>query len=162
MYLFLPVERTDNIISLHPKKKKKKNFEILHACRKRFSTILLIRATPYIDLISTTILAHQSLPHHLSRPPVSTAAGWFSQTAREPDRFSVSNRTFAPHSHRSPRPSLLKFKSRIKFLWFDDISFFFFSFFLVEMKKFGRKKREGILIEATTLKRNLPPPPRPR
>lgn len=51
---------------------------------------------------------------------------------------------------RFPRPDLLKFESRIKFLWFDDIFFYFWSKWksLEEKRREGR--RGGILIEATT------------
>ena len=86
-------------------------------------------SSSYTDLISTTILAHQPSPS----PPLHHCPLGFHKQAASPIGFPCQT---APL--RFPRPGLLKFESRkeIKFLWFDDI------FFLVEMKKFGRK-REG-------------------
>lgn len=111
------------------KERKKKRVSSMHS-----PPLLLFfqsGSSSYTDLISTTILAHQPSPS----PPLHHCPLGFHKQAASPIGFPCQT---APL--RFPRPGLLKFESRkeIKFLWFDDI------FFLVEMKKFGRKRgREG-------------------
>lgn len=131
------------------KERKKKRVSSMHSPPPPF--VLSIR---FIQLYRFDF-HDDSRSSTLPFPTTSPLSTRFSQTGREPNRFSVSNRTFAFSTARFIKVWIAKRNQVSLIRWY---------FFFGRNEKVWKKKGEGrgILIEATTLKRNPPPPPPPR